>query len=278
MSEKSIFGVHHINCCTNMPWVGGLFDGQAPARVISHCLLVESDRGLVLVDTGIGADDMKRPSRLGVMRFVNRPRLDPGETALMQVRKLGFNPDDVKNIIMTHLDLDHAGGLPDFPKARVHVMKPEHEAAMRPKDMKERERYRKAHWAHGPDWVVYDERYDEPWYGFDAIRRLDGLPVGMVYVRLPGHSAGHCGVAVETPGGWLLLAGDTYYYHEQMMDEPRTPFLVHLFQRLAHKDFGQARNTREKLRATLIQNKDRLRVVSSHDRKEFEELSGTRVK
>jgi len=267
-----------MNCCTNMPLVGGLFDGQSPARVISHCILIESDRGLVLVDTGIGADDMNRPSRLGVMRLVNRPRLDQNETALMQVRSLGFNPSDVRNIILTHLDLDHAGGLPDFPQARVHVLKAEHEAAMNPKGGKERGRYRRAHWAHGPDWITYEERYDEPWFGFDAIRRLQGLPEGMVYVRLPGHSAGHCGVAVETPDGWLLLAGDAYYYHGQMADEPKTPPIVHLFQRLAHKDFVQARNTREKLRETLIQNKDRLRVVSSHDRKEFEALSGTRVK
>ena len=31
-------------------------------------------------------------------------------------RALGFSPDDVRHIVVTHLDLDHAGGLADFPR------------------------------------------------------------------------------------------------------------------------------------------------------------------
>jgi len=75
---------------------------------------------------------------------------------------------------MTHLDLDHAGGLPDFPHAKVHVLQREYEAAMMPYGFKENERYRNAHWAHSPDWVIYKEQYNEPWFGFDSIRQLNG--------------------------------------------------------------------------------------------------------
>ncbi|MEM6533336.1 MAG: MBL fold metallo-hydrolase [Myxococcota bacterium] len=40
-------------------------------------------------------------------------------TALAQVRERGFNPSDVKGLVLTHLDFDHAGGIADFPGACV---------------------------------------------------------------------------------------------------------------------------------------------------------------
>jgi glyoxylase-like metal-dependent hydrolase (beta-lactamase superfamily II) len=57
---------------------------------------------------------------------------DYRETAYMQIKELGFNPQDVRHILVTHLDLDHAGGLSDFPEAKVHIFAPEFEAAMNP--------------------------------------------------------------------------------------------------------------------------------------------------
>jgi glyoxylase-like metal-dependent hydrolase (beta-lactamase superfamily II) len=81
---------------------------------------------------------------------VSRPSLDPSDTAIGQVRRLGFNPRDVRHIVPTQLDLDHAGGLPDFPWADVHVFRPEYEAALHPRTLTERKRYRSVHWAHGP--------------------------------------------------------------------------------------------------------------------------------
>ena len=90
--------------------------------MVCHCLLIETDEGLVLVDGGIGTGDIADPARLGPswVREVS-PRLDPAETALAQVRALGFRASDVRSLVMTHLDLDHAGSVPDFPHAKVHV-------------------------------------------------------------------------------------------------------------------------------------------------------------
>ncbi len=58
-----------------------------------------------------------------------RPRLEVAETALRQIADLGFRIDDVRHIVPTHLDLDHAGGLADFPEATVHVHAAELRAA-----------------------------------------------------------------------------------------------------------------------------------------------------
>ena len=70
----------------------------------------------------------------------------------MQVEGLGFSATDVKQIVTTHLDPDHSGGLPDFPDAEVHVFGRELDAAMEPR-LRDRPRYLPAHWKHNPQWV-----------------------------------------------------------------------------------------------------------------------------
>lgn len=278
MKTVTIAAIHHLNCCTNQPMVGRLFNERAPCRVVSHTLLLETDHGLVLVDTGIGMEDMKSPERLGFMHIFNRPRLDENETALKQIKKLGFQANDVQHIVMTHLDLDHTGGLPDFPDATIHVLKRELEAAMNPVGFKERDRYRKLHWAHSPRWEAYEENYREPWFGFDSVRNLKGLPPEILLVRLPGHTRGHCGISIQTSNGWLLHAGDAYYFYKQMDENSKTTLMVNLFQRFAHIDYEKAMQTKDKVRELALQNRDKIVVMCSHDTVEFESLSKTLVK
>ncbi|MFP4173631.1 MAG: MBL fold metallo-hydrolase [Candidatus Hydrogenedentota bacterium] len=278
MRNGAIVSIHHLNCCTNRPRVGRFFNGQTPCRVVTHVLLLETDRGLILVDTGMGMDDVTFPGRLGPMRIVNRPRLDETETALKQIEQRGFRANDVRHIVMTHLDLDHAGGLPDFPDAAVHVWRPELEAAMKPENRKESVRYRQPHWAHAPNWVAYGEAGKEPWFGLDAIWNLKGLPPGIGLIPLPGHTRGHCGVAIHTGERWLLHAGDSYYCRKQLDETPRTPFLIGVFQRLAHVDFEMAMRTKAKLRELALRHKDEITFMCSHDTAEFESLSKTKVR
>src|ERR1035438_6539499 len=91
--------------------------------MVCHCVLVEGAEGLVLIDTGFGLEDTRNPRQLG-LPFITaiRPRALAAETASAQIRELGFEAGDVRHIVATHLDLDHAGGLPDFPDAEVHLL------------------------------------------------------------------------------------------------------------------------------------------------------------
>jgi glyoxylase-like metal-dependent hydrolase (beta-lactamase superfamily II) len=114
--------VHHLNCGTL---------GLGGARFVCNVLLVETRNGLALIDTGLGAGDIERPARLGEQFLQNaRPKLDPSETAIAQVQALGYRADDVRHILITHLDRDHAGGLGDFPDAVVHLHAAEHGCAV----------------------------------------------------------------------------------------------------------------------------------------------------
>jgi glyoxylase-like metal-dependent hydrolase (beta-lactamase superfamily II) len=267
--------VHHLNCATMRPPGRRLINGTGgwleAGEMVCHVLLVETGRELVLVDSGFGVADIRDPDRrIGrEMIGITRPRLDEAETALRQVERLGFAPEDVRHIVCTHLDLDHAGGLADFPWAAVHVHAREHDAAMRPRTALEKRRYRRAQLAHGPRWVLHQER-GERWHGFDCVRELDGLPPEILLLPLHGHSRGHAGVAVDTGAGWLLHAGDAYFHHGEVGAPRRScPAGLDLFQRIVQVDGRTRVHNQDRLRELHRERGgrggDRVAVFSAHD-------------
>src|SRR5205823_11257354 len=142
----------------------------------AHVLCIETDAGVVLVDSGIGLDDVRDPEKRLGRAFLSlvRPELDEGITALRQIEALGYQARDVRHVVLTHLDVDHAGGLPDFPAADVHLMGREHDTMLRP-PLRERQRYfiGRRHWSHGPRWVTH-EASGEEWRGLESVRVIPG--------------------------------------------------------------------------------------------------------
>jgi glyoxylase-like metal-dependent hydrolase (beta-lactamase superfamily II) len=235
-----------------------------PARLVAHCLLIEAPDGLVLVDTGFGGGDVADPRRLRApFRATVRPELRENETALRQVETLGLDPNDVRDIVVTHLDLDHAGGLGDFPSARVHVFAPELATAQHP-PVRERLRYVPAQWAHGPDWNRHDVAGDA-WFGFESVRVLGDLDSEVVMVPLQGHTAGHTGIAVKQGEGWLLHCGDAYFHHDEVATPPSCPPGLKLFQAInAHDNTARGHN-QERLGALAREHGAEVELICSHD-------------
>ena len=233
--------VHHLGCGTMCP-IGGRLVGAdrwlGRGRLVCHCLLVETDRdGLVLVETGFGSADCDDPRRLPrAFRAFASPRLDRTETAVEQVRALGFAAEDVRNIVVTHLDPDHAGGLPDFPWATVHVHRFERDDAIAPRDAKARARYWKNRFAHGPRWAVYEPAGDT-WMDLPAVRALDGLHHDVALIPMIGHTRGHSAVAVRTGARWIVHAGDAYFHRDEL-DGAGAPIALRWFASLDQIDRG----------------------------------------
>jgi glyoxylase-like metal-dependent hydrolase (beta-lactamase superfamily II) len=225
----------------------------------------------VLIDTGFGLRDV-RHARQRLSRFfrtLNGIRLDEAETALRQIERLGFSAGDVRHIVLTHLDFDHAGGVEDFPGAAVHLLEAEWQAATAGRHgFIATRRYRPAQWDAGIDWRRYRPG-GEGWFGFDAARGLDGLPPEILLVPLPGHTPGHCGVAVRANGDWRLLAGDAYFDLREMQPNPRCTPGLRLYQRMMETDRTARLANQARLRALARAETGAIDLFCSHDATEL---------
>ena len=249
----------------------------ARGRLCCHCLLLEGERGLTLVDTGFGLADVADP-RARLSHFflaLLRPEFREEMTAVRQIERLGFAASDVRDIVLTHLDFDHAGGLDDFPDARVHLLASERERALAQRTWHDRQRYRPQQWSSRSRWRVYEPGAGERWFGFEAVRDLDGLPPEVLLVPLAGHTHGHVGVAVQRGGRWLLQAGDAYFYDREMdLEEPWCTPGLRMYQTLMEQDRAARLANQQRLRVLKAEHGSEVDVFAAHDLSEFERLSG----
>jgi glyoxylase-like metal-dependent hydrolase (beta-lactamase superfamily II) len=271
--------IHYLRCGTDCPFGGALFDGFSMGLlgdIPCAAQLIETNDGLVLIDTGYGTEDVRHPHpRLSkFMRGLLNIRFRPQETALSQVQALGFSARDVRHIVLTHLDFDHAGGLEDFPDARVHVMGAERHAAerMRRGFIAER-RYRPTQWDEVRDWRTYQSDGGERWFGLERVRQLEGLPPEILMVPLPGHTLGHAGIAVCTSEGWVLNAGDAYFYRRELdLDRRRCTPGLRFYQTMMDTDRELRFANQDRLRELKRAHGGEVSIFCSHDARELSAL------
>lgn len=259
--------VHHLNCGTMCPAAAFLVGGRGlgRGRMVCHVLVLETARdGLVVVDTGWGTAECDDPSLLPAgFRPLVKPVLDRSETAVAQIAALGFAATDVRHVVVTHLDLDHAGGLADFPHATVHVHQRELDAATARTTRNERRRYLPHQWKHGPRWSAVAETGDT-WRGLPAVQKLPGLDADVGLVPLHGHTRGHSGIVIDTGGGWLVHGGDAYFHHDELKPGGKAPFGLRMFQSVMQVD-GTARHASQDVLRKLAAEHTDVAIISAHD-------------
>lgn len=247
--------VHHLNCGTmKMPG----------ASLVAHVLLVETQNGLVLVDTGFGIQDCENPSRIGPFRHFLRPVLSRQETAVHQIEELGFDRSDVRHIVITHFDFDHIGGIADFPSAQIHVTAAEALGAVHAPSAREKLRYRSGQWAHGPSLVEHGPA-GESWRGFAAAKPLDAIDPGVVLVPMPGHTRGHAAVAVDAGHRWILHCGDAFYHSGTIDGRSRVPRVLSAQEAMFAFDRKQLRANQDRLTELYHRQEPGLLIVCAHD-------------
>jgi glyoxylase-like metal-dependent hydrolase (beta-lactamase superfamily II) len=261
--------IHHLNCATihiHLPYPG-----------VTHSLLLEGEDSLTLIDTGFGMKDYTSPScHVDLFLKVNGILRDVNETAIEQVIKLGFNPQDVRRIVLTHLHLDHAGGIQDFPWAEVHILKTEYETAKKPRKLSwiDHIGYVQFYVMSKANWVLHSLHGEER-FGFDCVRVLEKSTYNVFLVPLVGHSRGHCGIAVETGDVWLFHCGDAYVRDIQIdPEEPRDPFPI-LIGPITRQLFPE--NTIRRIRELRREHSDQIAMFSSHDPIEYSRLRGISI-
>ena len=217
-------------------------------------------------DTGVGRALNQNPRKhLGyINQFIyGMDRAASSFTsALEHVERLGYRAQDVRHIIPTHLDFDHCGDLLDFPEATVHVFEQELARASSPTSLMDKQRYLTHTLAHNPKYALYQEPDGEPWFGFETVRALRGVSDEILLIPLFGHSAGHTGVAVNGPNGWVLHAGDAYYQRVHLF-QPMSMFARLIRRRIDHNPEAAINNQRRL--GALIESDANVRVFCSHD-------------
>jgi glyoxylase-like metal-dependent hydrolase (beta-lactamase superfamily II) len=218
-------------------------------------LLEHPGVGWILVDTGLhpvcGTD---LAANMGpAARLIYNIRMDHDQALRFALPARGVELTDVRVVIMTHLHIDHASAVVEFPEATFVVDRREWEAAA---GAGTRQGYHPRQFDHAFEWLTVDyagERVES----FAAMgRTLDLFGDGSIrLVSTPGHTAGHQAVLVRTGQGEILLAGDAAYTERELRGDA-TPLVVY--------DDHLRRRSLAELRAYQQQTPTAL-VIPSHD-------------
>ena len=172
-------------------------DEQNRILLQTNCLLLRRDGHTVLIETGCGN---KWTDRERALYDIER------RSVVDALREVGVAPDEITEVIVTHLHFDHAGGLTElnaagaavatFPRAPVFVQRTEWDDALANKSTMSR---------------TYLRNHLDPIA--DRVRLLDGetavpgVPGGRV-LPVPGHTWGLQAVLFEDEQGTVCFPGD----------------------------------------------------------------------
>ncbi|MGH7907036.1 MAG: N-acyl homoserine lactonase family protein [Candidatus Binataceae bacterium] len=169
--------------------------------------LIEHPKGLVLFDTGCNPKvALDAGDYWGKIADYLQVRFAPENAVDEQIRRRGYKVEDVKFVVVSHLHLDHAGGLSLFPHARFFIMKGElnyawwpekrHRAAFKVNDLMPTRRF---------DWTELDG--DTDLFGDGALFMM----------KTPGHTPGESSLLVRIKGHQpVVLTGDTLHIRGQL--------------------------------------------------------------
>ncbi len=170
-----------------------------PVTIPILMFLIEHPKGLVVFDTGADVDDTTDP-------FLDA---DPGQRIDLQIERLGYRTEDVKYVVLSHLHIDHIGGMALFPDATFIVRRQELRAAWWP-DASER---------------GYDFARLLPTRGLKYLQpaeeeTLDVFQDGsLLCIDTKGHTEGHQSMVVNLPNsGKVVLVGDAAQVAENLED------------------------------------------------------------
>lgn len=169
--------------------------------------LIQHPKGNLLYDTGLAKELLEDPDKhWGIVAKGYKVLMTKEQYCTAQLAQIGITPDDINYVVMSHLHMDHTGGLREFPKAKILVQRREME------------------WAYTADWyqkAAYIRADFDRRLKYEFIEGLEQNPYdvfgdGSVTVWLtPGHTPGHQTLLVKLPdSGSFMLTGDACYTSE----------------------------------------------------------------
>ena len=191
-----------------------LFDKEWTEWLPIYAWVIEHEEGVIVVDTGETSRVHERGYHPAWHPFYRRAvhfSVHPDEEIGPQLRGLGISPRDVRQVVLTHLHTDHAGGLAHLTGSKFWVSGPEWKSS---NGLRGRlQGYLPHRWPKWwqPDFICFEDRpFGTFSQSMSITRRGD-----VVIVPTPGHTPDHVSVIVGGSPSFFL-AGDTSY-NEQLL-------------------------------------------------------------
>jgi glyoxylase-like metal-dependent hydrolase (beta-lactamase superfamily II) len=208
----------------------------------THCVLVETDDGLLLWDTSCPRDWETRWAPTGLHDFFPYDRVTDEQYLDARLGQLGVAPEQLKYVVFSHLHFDHAGNAKMFADSGATLIVND----------KEKE------FAFGFDGLFTGAHLKSDYEGLD-FQTVSGdteLLPGVTLIEAPGHTPGTMAMKVDLPEtGAMIFTSDALYMGDSY-GPPATPAAI-------VNDLGAWYASVEKIRG--IAEKSNAQVIFGHD-------------
>lgn len=211
--------------------------GFAACLFPARAYLIEAADRRWLWDTGYSSHfhDHTRDGLFSIYRRVTPVNFDGAQSLRLQLKARGIAAGDLDGLLLSHFHGDHIAGLRDFDAVPmvcsgsgwaatrslrgIAALRKAFVPGLMPADFEQR--------------VSFVETFVEvdlpaSLAPFTRGRVLPGSDGEVLLVELPGHAAGHLGAFVATDEGWVLIASDAAWTHDNYRELKRPSRLAYL--------------------------------------------------
>ena len=220
-----------------------IFDKNIRYRGSLQNYLIDTGSEVILVDTGIPAGTPEEVPDENSLAFSGKDIC----TYMEAFAALGYKPEQVTKILLTHRHSDHSGELRSFPNAKVYVNQDEMDAAE----------------LQGLSNLVPVSFTDGPYYNFPEAQKIQD---GIYLVKAKGHTNGNSIIIVENEGLFYMLHGDITYVDEALYEDKLS---------VVFDDLPAARETQNRIREFIRQHPTV--YCGTHTPQGYENLEAKRV-
>ena len=219
-----------------------IFDSSITYPSSLQNYVIDTGSEVILVDTGIPKEAPDAPPKEG-QKIYQGMRIHDYLTAL---EELGYRPEQVTKILLTHKHPDHSGELRSFPNAKIYLSGAEADALKLEGDN-----------------IIRVSYQDGPYHNFEASEKICE---GVYFLPAPGHTKGNSIVIVESDGLFYLIHGDITYTDAALIENRLS---------IVFEDLEAAKETLLKARAFIKENKTV--YLSTHTPESLKSLEEKRV-
>jgi len=179
----------------------------------TYAWAIEHPEGVIVVDTGAAVHLKSLPRWHPYFQLGVRFDIEAEQEVGPQLRSRGIGARDVKTVILTHMHIDHDGGLAHFPHSRILVSGEElaRTAGIGGAILG----YLPSRW---PKWFNPEPlAWRAERYGPFARSALLTEAGDVLAVPTPGHTPSHLSVIVRDGEEEIMLAGDASYLESTML-------------------------------------------------------------